>query len=59
MDLTKVTIGDITYHVEKVDNQDIITGQRYVFFGISWYKVIGFNLSNHIKNNPGATPQKQ
>ena len=49
MELTKVTIEDTTYDVEKVDVTNMPTDQHYVFYGISWYKVIGFNLHNHIK----------
>lgn len=51
MKLTKVTIDEHTYDVELVDPYDMITGHHYVFYGISWYKVIDFNLHNHIKND--------
>lgn len=49
MELKKVTIDDITYHVEKIDTDKMVTGNHHVFYGIQWYKVIGFNLHNHIK----------
>ena len=49
MELTKITIDDTTYEVEKVEPTNIITGQRYVFFGNDWYHVLYFNLYNHIK----------
>lgn len=47
MELTKVTIDNVTYDVEPVETCEIITGKHYVFYGISWYKVINFNLHNH------------
>lgn len=48
MKITKVTIDDITYNVELVAINDMVTGNHYVFYGISWYKVIDFNLHKHI-----------
>jgi hypothetical protein len=51
MELTKVTIDDITYNVEPVAVNKMVTSNHHVFYGISWYKVIDFNLHNHIKKN--------
>lgn len=50
MELKKVTIDDVTYHVEPVNTHQMVTGEHHIFYGIQWYKVIGFNLHNHIKN---------
>ena len=49
-ELTSVTIDNQTYEVEKIEVESIIPGGHYVFYGIYWYKVIGFNLHNHIKS---------
>lgn len=51
MELKKVTIDDYTYHVEPVATHQMKTGEHHVFHGIQWYKVIGFNLHNHIKKD--------
>ena len=51
MELTKITIDDTEYKVQEVHVNEMVSGQRYVFFGIKWYKVLDFNLHNHIKKD--------
>lgn len=45
--LKEVTIEDFKYLVEPVSLDQMITGNHYVFYGIQWYRVIGFDISNH------------